>query len=90
MGQGKDLKERLFVKKDCGWNDMSKEEMDTIFAYADGYINFLNKAKTEREAVETAKNMVREKGFKCISVKVYYPRHADWRRVFAADYLFAE
>lgn len=80
MGEGKDLKERLFTKKECGWNDMSKEEMDTIFAYADGYINFLNQSKTEREAVATAQRMAKEKGFKCICEydelkpgdKVYY------------------
>ncbi len=66
MGEGKELKERLFSKKEIGWEGISKEEMDKIFAYADGYIDFLNKSKTEREATITAENMAREKGFRPI------------------------
>ena len=66
MGEGKELKEKLFAKKECGWNNVEKSEMDEIFRYADGYIDFLNKAKTEREAVDVVKEMAISKGFKCI------------------------
>ena len=66
MGEGKELKEKLFAKKECGWNNVEKSEMDEIFRYADGYIDFLNKAKTEREAVDVVKGMAISKGFKCI------------------------
>ncbi len=66
MGEGKELKEKLFAKKECGWNNVEKSEMDEIFRYADGYIDFLNKAKTEREAVDVVKGMAIAKGFKCI------------------------
>lgn len=66
MSEGKNLKERLFAKKENGWESTSQEDMTIIFNYCDGYINFLNQAKTEREAVEVAKNMAIEKGFKCI------------------------
>ncbi len=66
MSEGKNLKERLFAKKENGWETTSQEEMTKIFNYCDGYIEFLNHAKTEREAVDVATRMAKEKGFKCI------------------------
>ena len=49
------LTEKLFNKKENGWNTKTEEERKTIFDYAKGYMDFMNKSKTEREAVITAK-----------------------------------
>ena len=78
--QGEELKEKLFNCKKNGWEKTSQEEGSKIFQYCDGYIDFLNKSKTEREIVKNATQMAREKGFRCICEyeslkpgdKVYY------------------
>lgn len=59
-----ELKERLFNKKESGWNTVENKE--NIFNYADGYIKFMNKAKTEREIVKQSKMIAESKGFKDI------------------------
>ena len=47
--QGEILKEKLFNKKENGWKGKTQEEVKTIFDYAKGYMDFMNKSKTERE-----------------------------------------
>ena len=42
---------------------LSEAELKEAQEYCEGYKKFLDKAKTEREAVETALQMVKEKGF---------------------------
>lgn len=73
-----ELKQKLFSKKENGWNsDVNKNE---IFNYANGYINFMNKSKTEREIIKQSKIIADSKGFKDIKEcdtlkpgdKVYY------------------
>ena len=73
-----ELKKKLFNKKENGWNtDINKED---VFNYAKGYINFMNKAKTEREIIKQSKMIAESKGFKNINEvetlnpgdKVYY------------------
>lgn len=72
------LKDKLFNKKEMGWN--SKTEKEKIFDYANGYINYMNKAKTEREIIKESKKIAESNGFKDISTfeklnpgdKVYY------------------
>ena len=76
--EGEMLKERLFNKKENCWLKVSSK--DDIFNYAKGYINFMNRSKTEREIIKNAKKMAESKGFKEISEydnlkagdKVYY------------------
>lgn len=78
--QGEELKEKLFNCKKSGWEETSQEEGSKIFEYCEGYINFLNKSKTERKIVENSVQMAKEKGFKAIDEyeslkpgdKVYY------------------
>ena len=73
-----ELKEKLFNKKENGWNNTANKE--DIFNYANGYIKFMNKAKTEREIVKQSKIIAESKGFKDIKDydvlkpgdKVYY------------------
>ena len=72
------LKEKLFNKKGNGWN--SVQEMNNIMNYAKGYIDFMNKSKTEREVIKESKKIAESNGFKDIKQfeslkpgdKVYY------------------
>ena len=59
------LKEKLFNKKENGWNTVKNKE--PIFQYAEGYIQFMNKAKTEREIIKQSKKMAEDSGFKDIN-----------------------
>ena len=78
--QGEELKERLFNTKKNGWENTSNEEKEKIFNYCQGYMDFLNRSKTEREIVKNAEQMARERGYRDISEfeslnpgdKVYY------------------
>ncbi|MCI9177033.1 MAG: aminopeptidase [Clostridia bacterium] len=75
-----ELKQKLFNKKENGWNTKSAEEKQAIFEYAKGYINYMNQSKTEREIVESSQKIAQENGFKSIEEyenlkpgdKVYY------------------
>ncbi len=59
-----ELKQKLFSKKENGWDsDVNKNE---VFNYANGYINFMNKSKTEREIIKQSKIIAESKGFKDI------------------------
>ena len=74
------LTEKLFNKKENGWNTKTEEERKTIFDYAKGYMDFMNKSKTEREIVQSSKKIAEANGFKDIKEfdslkagdKVYY------------------
>lgn len=49
--------------KNYGWKDAGEEEKAEIFGYAEGYMAFLDEAKTEREAVQVIRRMAEERGF---------------------------
>ena len=61
------LKDKLMNKKVVGWSNIDTLEKENIFSFCNGYINFLNNAKTEREAVCVAKEIAESNGFKDIS-----------------------
>ena len=61
---GQKLKEELLMNDKNGWNETSEKENQEITKFCDGYIDFLNKGKTERECVKEAKKIAEEKGFK--------------------------
>ena len=73
-----ELKDKLFNKKETGWVSTNKKE--DIFEYAKGYIDFMNKSKTEREIIKSSKQIAEKNGFKNIEEienlnpgdKVYY------------------
>ena len=46
------LKEKLFSKKENGWNTAKNKE--NILDYAKGYIDFMNHSKTEREIIKSS------------------------------------
>ena len=57
------LKEGLFYKRKNGRLVSSEETLKSADEYCEGYKSFLNAAKTEREAVNTAVALAKEKGF---------------------------
>lgn len=59
----KELKEKLFLKRKNGLLTASEEEITKANDYCEGYKNFLNSAKTEREAVKTAVALAEKNGF---------------------------
>ena len=61
-----DLKEKLFDNKKNGWISTTSEDRHNIFDFAEGYMNFLNNGKTEREFVKMAKKLADENGYKDI------------------------
>ena len=61
------LKDKLLMKKENGWKNLETRDKEAIFSFCNGYINFLNNAKTEREAIQTAKKIAESNGFKDIS-----------------------
>ena len=61
---GQKLKDKLFMNDKNGWEELSETEKKVVLKFSDGYINFLNTSKTERECVKTAKEIAEKNGFK--------------------------
>lgn len=60
---GELLREKLTMKAKHGCAVLSREEMNTVDSYCEGYKQYLDAAKTEREAVATAVEMAEKNGF---------------------------
>ncbi len=84
------MKDELFNKKICGWLSINENEKVKIFNFSEGYLNFLNSVKTEREAVKEICSMLINAGFMELSSvdklsagdKVYYVNNS--KTVYAA------
>ena len=84
------LKEKLFRPKKNGWESLKENEKKDIFSYAQGYMDFINEAKTERECVKTITEILDKHGFTNIENtanlkagdKVYYINR--YKNVYAA------
>ena len=63
MSDIKALKEQLFYTPKNGLKTADDNLLSAIFDYCEDYKKFLDAAKTEREAVKTALDMAKEKGF---------------------------
>ena len=82
--------DNILNKKECGWKNLSDSEMNKVLDFSDGYIKFLNRSKTEREANKNIISELQEKGFKDINSvdslkpldKVYFNNRG--KSVFAA------
>ena len=61
------MEENLLNKKENGWETIDERKKEEIYNFARDYMNFLNKAKIEREFVTEAKKMARENGYKDIA-----------------------
>ena len=57
------LKKELFSTPENGRKTASEEVLKEADSYAEGYKDFLDRAKTEREAVETAIELAKNNGF---------------------------
>lgn len=80
MTETERLKDNLFRKTKTGWEGIEEKQKNNIFKFCDGYIEFLNKSKTEREIIKSVKEIAENNGFKNIREfsnlkagdKVYY------------------
>ncbi len=78
--EGKKLEEELFNIKKSGWEKATEEDKKIIFKFSDEYIEFLNRSKTEREFVVSAKEILDKNGYKDLNSvekvsagdKIYY------------------
>ena len=61
-----ELKEKLFNKKDNGWESLDSNQKEEVFDLSKKYMDFLNVAKTEREFVKHARKLANENGYKDI------------------------
>ena len=61
------MEEKLFMKKENGWETVDTRKKEAIFNFSKDYMNFLNKAKTEREFIVEATKMAKENGYKDIA-----------------------
>ncbi|MBO8168652.1 MAG: aminopeptidase [Thermoanaerobacteraceae bacterium] len=57
------LAEKLKLNRKNGWQGLGAGERDDVFALAKHYMDFLNKAKTEREAVAEIVRWCQDNGF---------------------------
>ena len=80
MTETEKLKDSLFRKTKTGWEGIEEGIKENIFNFCDGYIEFLNKSKTEREIIKSVKEIAQSNGFRNIREfsnlksgdKVYY------------------
>ena len=58
------LKKQLLAEKKDIFAEMTTEKIEAAYDYAKGYMQFLDKGKTERECVYEAEKMLAAEGFK--------------------------
>ncbi len=66
------LKEKLMPKPKNGWNRITPLQQEEVMEFATGYMDFLAHAKTERETVEAAVEILEAGGFVPFSVHGNY------------------
>lgn len=62
--EAKRIKEKLFIDRKNAYLRLDDAEIDKAYEYNEGYKDFLNRSKTEREAVRYAVAAAEENGFK--------------------------
>lgn len=67
------LKEQLFMKKEHTSAVIGEDGVSQADSFAEGYMNYLDCSKTEREAVEAALEMAKAGGFTEFDKTVRYP-----------------
>jgi len=63
VSMGKEMLEKLSYTKKNVFEEASSEKIKKIFEYAEGYKNYLDNSKTEREAVEHSIALLEKSGF---------------------------
>ena len=61
------LKKKLMNEKKSGWLEINEEKFSQIFHFCDGYMEFLNHAKTEREFAANARILAEKNGFQDVN-----------------------
>ena len=87
---GKEMLEKLAYKKKNVFEEADAEKIKAIYAYSDGYMQYLDKAKTEREAVDYSIELAKKKGYTeyklgeklSVGDKKYYNNHGKSLVVF--------
>ncbi len=85
-----DLKDKLFLNKKSGWETVTEEERNNIYTFSDEYMYYLNNSKTEKEIIESSRDILLKNGFRdlneCENIKpgdkVFYINRD--RNLFAA------
>ena len=67
MSEAKKLQKKLFNKREDAWDTLNENQKKEMFDFCEKYIEFMNTAKTEREAIKEAKKIAIQKGFKNIN-----------------------
>ena len=70
MTETEKLKEYLFNTKKCGWDSVIDTQKQEIEKFSEEYMYFLNKSKTEREAVKFIREVLEKNGFINLKEKV--------------------
>jgi aspartyl aminopeptidase len=78
--EGQKLSEKLLNHKKNGWEEVSEPERRKIMKFSDGYIEYLNNGKIEREIIKESEEIAKAHGFKPLASykklkagdKVYY------------------
>ena len=68
-----ELKKELFFKPEHAFKKMTAGEISGADSFCEGYMSFLDTAKTEREAVNEALELARSNGFRKFEWGKYYP-----------------
>ncbi len=82
--EGQKLAEKLLTQKKNGWEGLTDPEKRKIMKFSEGYINYLNNGKIEREIIKESREIAEAHGFKPLSSfkklkagdKVYYINRA--------------
>ena len=70
MTEIENLKKYLFNEKKCGWDTVTEEQKQDITKFNDEYIHYLNRCKTEREAVDFTREILEKNNFINLKEKV--------------------
>lgn len=70
--KAKELKEKLFLKRKNTYEEMTEEEIEKAEEFCEGYKEFLDAAKTEREACNEAVRIAESNGFKAFNKGIRY------------------
>ncbi len=65
--QTKELEKKLKLQGKLAWDRMEEKERKEVLRFAEGYKRFLDRAKTEREAVREILEAARKAGFRELS-----------------------
>ena len=87
---GKEMLEKLAYKKKNVFEEADAEKIKAIYAYSEGYMEYLDKAKTEREAVDYSIELAKKKGYSeyklgeklSVGDKKYYNNHGKSLIIF--------